>query len=153
MKPGDRADVVLVRPSAPVRAKQDVSVTFGISCATAGATGLSLHLTCFPPGGHSNAHLHTGYETAIYGIRGAVELFYGEHLERSVVLTEGSFCFIPSGLPHKAYNLSETEPASFVTARNDASEQERVVVTPGADDGSADRRVRETRVRYASGDV
>ena len=46
--------------------------------------------------------MHVGYETAIYGVRGDVELFYGERLERSVVVTEGSFGFIPPGLPHKA---------------------------------------------------
>jgi uncharacterized RmlC-like cupin family protein len=149
--PLERHEVVLVRPPSAERAKQDVPVQFGISRATAGATGLSLQLTTFPPGGHSNAHLHMGYETAIYGIRGAVELFYGERLERSVVLTEKSFCFIPPGVPHKAYNLSETEPAWFVTARNDPSDQEHVVVTPTADDGSADLRVERTRIRYASG--
>ena len=153
MDPAAGNDVILVRPPGTDHAKQDVPVLFGISGATAGATGLSLQVTTFPPGGHSNAHIHTGYETAIYGVRGAVELFYGERLEHSVVVIEESFCYIPPGVPHKAYNLSETEPATFVTARNDSADQEHVIVTPDADDGSADLRVRRTRDRYASGQV
>jgi uncharacterized RmlC-like cupin family protein len=150
MDPAEPLDVVLVRPPASERVKQELPVLPGISAATAGATGLSLQLTTFPPAGHSNAHLHLGYETAIFGVRGAVELFYGERLERSVVIAEGAFCFIPPGLPHKAYNLSEREDALFVTARNDPADQERVVLTPEADDGSADERVRASRARSAS---
>ena len=65
------------------------------------------------------------------------------------MVAEGSFCFIPPGVPHKAYNLSETESALFVTARNDPADQEHVVVTPEADDGSADERARQTRARRA----
>ena len=144
-------EIVLVSAPAADQARQDIPVLFGISGATAGTTGLSLHLTSFPPGGNSNAHMHVGYETAICGVRGAAELVYGERLERSVVITEGSFCFIPPGLPHKAYNLSETEGAQFVTARNDPADQEHVVVTPEADDGSADDRVRRSRARHAAG--
>ena len=151
MAPAERKEIVLVPAPPPHQAKQHLPVLFGISRATAGATGLSLHLTSFPPGGHSNAHMHVGYETAIYGVRGDVELFYGERLERSVVVTEGSFGFIPPGLPHKAYNLSETEGALFVTARNDPADQEHVVATPEADEGSADDRVRRTRARHAAG--
>lgn len=138
--------------SAPVaeHARQDVPVHFGISGATAGATGLSLHLTTFPPGANSNAHMHPGYETAIYGVRGSVALFYGEHLERCIIIPAGSFCFIPPGLPHKAYNLSETEAAQFVSARNDPADQEHVVLTAHLDDGSADRRVHRLRERHAA---
>ena len=149
MPPDERSDVVLVQPPEAHDAKQHLPVIFGISGASAGATGLSLQLTAFPPAGHSNAHMHVGYETAIYAVRGAVELFYGARLERSVVVEEGSFCYIPPGVPHKAYNLSETESALFVTARNDPADQEHVVVTPDADDGSADERAQHSRARRA----
>jgi uncharacterized RmlC-like cupin family protein len=141
--------VVVLNPPATETARQEIPVFFGVSNASAGSRGLSLNLTVFPPGGKSNAHMHREFETAIYAVKGAVEIFYGDRLESSVVLDEGSFCFIPPGLPHKSYNLSEVEDGLFVTARNDPMEQENVVVTPEADDGSADERVRETRRRYA----
>jgi glutamate/tyrosine decarboxylase-like PLP-dependent enzyme/uncharacterized RmlC-like cupin family protein len=138
-----------VRPPTTERGRQDVPVQFGVSEASAGASGLSLNVTAFPPGGSSAAHLHRSFETAIYAVRGAVELFYGEHLERSVVVEQGDFCFVPPGVAHRAFNLSEHEPALFVTARNDPTEQENVVLTPEADDGSANERVAGTRRRRA----
>jgi uncharacterized RmlC-like cupin family protein len=87
---------------------------------------------------------------SIYAVSGAIEFFYGDHLEHSVVVREGDFLFIPAGVPHKTYNLSLDQPGIFVTARNDPREQENVVVTPEADDGSAESRVVETRKRYSS---
>ena len=39
----------------------------------------------------------------------------------------GDFVFIPAGVPHQPRNLSDTEPATAVVARNDAREGERVV--------------------------
>jgi uncharacterized RmlC-like cupin family protein len=49
-------------------------------------------------------------------------------LERSVVTEAGDFLFVPPGVPqHQAVNLSETEPAVALIARNDAGEHERVV--------------------------
>ena len=144
---GPEQQVVVVRAGPPSAAVQQVPVVFGISEASAGARQLSLNVTSFGPGDRTAAHAHEDFETAIYAARGAAELFFGEHLERSVILTEGDFCFIPAGVPHKAYNLSDLEPAAFVTARSDANEQERVRLTPEADDGSADVRVRETKAR------
>jgi uncharacterized RmlC-like cupin family protein len=153
MSSDDPKDVVVLHPPDTGEAKQQIPVFFGVSERSAGAKGLSLNLTAFPPGANSNEQKHREFETAIYGVAGAVEIFYGRRLERSVVVKEGAFCFIPPGLPHKAYNLSESESGLFVTARNDANEQEDVELVPEADDGSADERVRETRRRYAAGQL
>ena len=149
----DDKRVRILQPPETAGAKQDIPVFFGVSEHSVGAKKLSLNLTAFPPGGNSNAHMHHDFETAIFGVKGACEIFFGERLEHSCVLTEGAFCYIPPGLPHKAYNLSETEQGLFVTARNDANEQEDVVLTPDADDGSPDERVRVTRARYAAGQL
>lgn len=147
----ERDEIVVVSAPATLLSRQDVPVRVGISGTTAGATGLSLHLTTFPPGGSTKPHKHVDYETAIYGVCGSVALFYGEGLERHVVITEGSFCFIPPGLPHKGYNLSETEVARFVSARNDPADQEHVVVMPDVDGGTADLRANALRANHATG--
>ena len=133
-------DVVLLQPPNAEEAKQDIPVFFGVSGESAGAKVLSLNVTSFPPGGSSNAHMHDGFETAIRHLDGRVAIFYGERLQNHVVLEPGCFCLIPPNLPHKAFNLSRSEPAHSVTARNDPAEQESVVLTPDADDGSADER-------------
>jgi uncharacterized RmlC-like cupin family protein len=115
------------------RSKQALHYFVGISEATAGATGLSLNLVVVPPGGRAEPHYHDGYETAVYQLSGRVETRYGPRLEESVVTEAGDFLFIPADVPHQAINLSETEPASAIVARNDPNEQESVVLfDPGA---------------------
>jgi uncharacterized RmlC-like cupin family protein len=123
----------VVRPPAAERSKQALSYFVGISEATAGATGLCLSLVVVPPGGRAEPHYHDGYETALYQLSGRVETRYGPRLEESVVTEAGDFLFIPADVPHQAINLSETEPASAIVARNDPNEQESVVLfDPGA---------------------
>jgi len=41
--------------------------------------------------------------------------------------TEEHDGWIPPGQPHKAINLSDSEPARAIVARNDPAEQENVV--------------------------
>jgi uncharacterized RmlC-like cupin family protein len=135
--------VVLIEPPETQIARQGIPQFFGISEQSAGAAGISMNLTVFQPGGSSKAHYHREFETAIYTVSGKVALFYGEKLEHHVIMEAGSFCFIPPELPHKAYNLSGSEQAVAVTARNDPREQENVVLAPEADDGTPDRVAEE----------
>jgi len=46
--------------------------------------------------------------------------------EHDVVSKPGEFLFVPPGVPHEAINLSATEPARAVVARNDPDEQDKV---------------------------
>jgi uncharacterized RmlC-like cupin family protein len=124
---GNGKRVTAVRPDREVTTRQRLPYFVGVSADTAGATGLSMHLVVIPPGARAAPHLHEGYETAIYVLQGRVETRYGEHLSESVVSEAGEFLFIPPGVPHEAINLSDTEPARAIVARNDANEQERVV--------------------------
>lgn len=119
--------VTAVRPEKEILTRQRLPYFIGISEATAGARGLSMHLVVIPPGARAAPHVHEGYETAIYVLEGRVETRYGKELDQSVVSVAGDFLFIPPGVPHEAINLSDTEPARAVVARNDANEQERVV--------------------------
>ena len=74
--------------------------------------------------------LRKGFESAIYLLQGRVETRYGEGLKKSVVNVAGDFLFIPPDVPHQPVNLSDTEPAIAIVARNDPNEQEHVVVYP-----------------------
>jgi len=102
----------------------------GISGQTVNATGLSMHLVAIPPGARSEPHLHVGYETGIYVLEGRVLTRWGMELENEVVSTAGDFLFIPPGVPHEAINLSATEPARAVVARNHPAEQDLVEPYP-----------------------
>src|SRR5581483_9857526 len=48
-------------------------------------------------------------------------------LAESVVTEAGDFLFVPPGVPHQPRNLSDTEPATAIVARNDPRDEENVV--------------------------
>ena len=116
-----------VRLDRAVATRQKLPYFVGVSGASAGATGLSMHLVVIPPGARSEPHAHRGHETAIYVLEGRVETRWGEGLAQSVVSEPGDFLFIPPGVPHQAINLSASEPARAIVARNDPAEQDNVV--------------------------
>jgi uncharacterized RmlC-like cupin family protein len=131
---GTRADgyetgsVVTVRPVEQIMTRQRLPNFVGISAATAGSRGLCMNMVIIPPGGAAEPHYHDGFETAIYLISGRVETLYGAGLRQSCINGPGDFIFIPPGVPHQPRNLSQTEAAYAIVSRNDAKEQESVVI-------------------------
>ena len=125
--PNKAADeIVTVRPLTTSTSKQKLKQFVGISGANSGARGLSMNRVVIPPGGQAAAHRHVGSESAIFLLAGSVKTFYGPCLERSVINQTGDFLFIPAGVIHMPVNLSASEPAIAIVARNDANEQEHV---------------------------
>jgi uncharacterized RmlC-like cupin family protein len=121
------ADVKPIRPLREVATRQALPYFIGISGQTAGAAGLSMHLVVIPPGARAEPHAHRSHETGIYVLEGRVETRWGPALEHSVISEAGDFLFIPPDMPHEAINLSATEPARAIVARNDPAEQDNVV--------------------------
>lgn len=121
-------DIVTVRPAETVDTIQKLPNYVGISEQTAGAKGISMNIVVIPPSAKAEPHFHDGFETAIYLIQGKVQTFYGENLSKSVINQTGDFIFIPDGVPHQPVNLSHTEAAIALVARNDPNEQESVQV-------------------------
>ncbi len=131
--------VVRVRPAVATLSRQTLPMFVGVSEATAGATALSMNLVIIPPGAAAAPHRHQGYETSIYVIEGRVETRYGPGLRESVVCEAGDFLFIGPDVPHQPVNLSATERAVGLVARNDPNEQESVVHYDPAEDGGPDQ--------------
>jgi uncharacterized RmlC-like cupin family protein len=129
----DSKDVVTVRGVELGKGKQDLPFFPGISGKTAGAKGLSLLMVVIPPGGSAKAHIHKGFESAIYLMQGRVETRYGEGLKKSAINEAGDFIFVPPDVPHQPVNLSKTEAAIAIVARNDPEEQEHVILLPEAE--------------------
>jgi uncharacterized RmlC-like cupin family protein len=128
------AEIVTVRPEKTTMTKQRLPNFVGISGASAGSQHLSMNLVIIPPGGAAQPHVHRAYETAIYLLQGRVETRYGPGLRKSVIHEAGDFIFIPADVPHQPVNLSATEPAHALVARNDPNEQESVVAYDPATD-------------------
>jgi uncharacterized RmlC-like cupin family protein len=120
-------EVRAIRPEQEIATLQNLPYFLGISGQTVGASGLSMHLVVIPPGAKAEPHVHIGYETGIYVLEGKVLTRWGTGLENEVISTSGEFLFIPPGVPHDASNLSQTEPARAVVARNDPAEQDKVI--------------------------
>ena len=106
--------------------KQRLPYFVGISGHTVQASGLSMHLVVIPPGARAEPHVHLGYETGIYVLEGTVATRWGPELENEVISQAGDFLFVPPGVPHEAINLSATESARAVVARNHPAEQDLV---------------------------
>ena len=123
-------EVQAIRPLREVATRQQLPYFIGISGETVGSRGLSMHLVVIPPGARAAPHSHCGYETGIYVLEGRVETRWGLQLEHSVTSEAGDFLFIPPDVPHEAINLSQTEPARAVVARNDPAEQDQVAPWP-----------------------
>ncbi len=127
-------EIVTVRPDFERMTRQQLPNFVGISGETAGATGISMNVVIIPAGGAAEPHLHRGYETAIFLLKGNVETRYGPGLGKSHINETGDFIFIPADVPHQAVNLSDTEPAYAIVARNDPNEQESVVLYDPTED-------------------
>ena len=121
-----QASVQGLRPDQEVMTRQRLPYFIGISGQTVNAKGLSMHLVVIPPGARAEPHLHLGYETGIYVLEGTVRTRWGPALEHEVVSQAGDFLFVPPGVPHEAINMSATQPARAVVARNDPAEQDKV---------------------------
>lgn len=117
------AEIVVIRPDTSISSKQGLPVFQGISGQNAGAKGISMNRVVIPPGGSAKAHVHKGYESVVYLIKGRVKTLYGEGWNKSVINEEGDFIYIPADLPHKPINLSETQAAEAIVARTDPNEQ------------------------------
>jgi uncharacterized RmlC-like cupin family protein len=127
MSAANPMELVTVRPEKTTMTKQKLPNFVGISQASAGSKHLSMNLVVIPAGGAAQPHVHRGYETAIYLLEGRVETRYGPGLRKSVIHEAGDFIFIPADVPHQPVNLSATEPAKALVARNDPNEQESVI--------------------------
>ncbi len=122
----DGRKVQALRAREEVMTRQRLPYFIGISGKTVGAEGLSMHIVVIPPGARAEPHKHLGYETGIYVLEGRVCTRWGAALEHEVVSEAGDFLFVPPGVPHEAINLSATEPARAVVARNHPAEQDLV---------------------------
>ncbi|MDQ4098809.1 MAG: cupin domain-containing protein [Actinomycetota bacterium] len=121
-------EVVVVRPQAEIMGRQSLPFFVGVSQASTGARGISMNVVVIPPSGAAEPHSHRGYETAIYVLKGKIRVRHGRGLADTTFIEAGDFMFMPAYMPHQPVNVSDTEPAMAIVARNDANEQENVEV-------------------------
>jgi uncharacterized RmlC-like cupin family protein len=105
-----------------------------ISQSTTGAANIYMGVFRVPAGAQSRPHYHEHCESAVYMLSGRLRVRWGDRLEHEVALEPRDLVYVPPRETHLLENLSETEPAEYVVARD--SPQEDAVVVPWAEDPS-----------------
>jgi uncharacterized RmlC-like cupin family protein len=103
-----------------------------ISQTTAGAHNIYMGVFRVPAGAQSQPHYHDGCESAVYMLSGSLRVRWGEHLENEMTLEPRDMVYVPPRETHVQENLSDTEPAEYVVARD--SPHEDAVLVPWAED-------------------
>ena len=90
----------------------------GIDSNSTGAKRLWMGRVTAPPGMRSAPHHHGEAETGAYVLSGRCRVYYGEGLAEYVDAGPGDLIFVPANTPHIEANISEDEPAEFITVRS-----------------------------------
>ena len=93
-----------------------------ISHETTGANNLYMAVFRVPPGARSRPHYHQNCESGCVMLSGRMKISWGENLEQEVVLEPGDLLYVPPHETHVLENLSDTEPAEYVVARDSPTE-------------------------------
>jgi uncharacterized RmlC-like cupin family protein len=102
-----------------------------ISAATTGASNIYMGVFRVPAGSRGRPHYHDACESALYMIKGSIEIRWGDQLEQSLRVDPGDLLYVPPRETHTVRNLSDTEPAEYVVARDSPTEDS--VEVPWAD--------------------
>ena len=118
----------VVKPAAEDRATaRGVVGGAEISQATTGATNIYMGVFRVPAGAQSRPHYHENCESAVYMLSGRLEVRWGDQLEETVEIGRGDMVYVPPRETHLLRNLSESDPAEYVVAR-DAPHEDSVEV-------------------------
>lgn len=98
--------------------ESSLKVKKGISSKTAESPRLTMSRGMIPTGVRNPLHYHAHSDVAIHVLKGRFKVFLGpDDKVEEVVVEEGDFIFIPAGTNHAFMNVSDIEPAEFVTAK------------------------------------
>ena len=122
----------LVKPGPDHEVPRGIVGGAEISQTTAGAYNIYMGRFRVPAGTRSRPHYHEGCESALYMLSGSVRIQWGDHLEEEIVVEPGDMLYVPPRVTHIVENVSDTEPAEYVVARD--SPHEDAVVVPWAEE-------------------
>ena len=122
----------VVKPSADREVPRGVVGGAEISQTTAGAQNIYMGVFRVPPGAQSRPHYHERCESAVYMLRGRLRVRWGDHLEHDIELEPHDLVYVPPRETHILENLSDSEPAEYVAARDSPTED--AVVVPWAEE-------------------
>lgn len=122
----------VVKPGADREVPRGVVGGAEISQATAGAHNIYMGLFRVPAGAQSRPHYHERCESAVYMVSGGLRVRWGDHLENELELEPGDLVYVPPRETHVLENLSDSDAAEYVVARDSPTED--AVVVPWAEE-------------------
>jgi uncharacterized RmlC-like cupin family protein len=121
----------VVKPGADREVPRGVLGGAEISQATAGAHNIYMGVFRVPAGAQSRPHYHERCESAVYMLGGHLRVRWGDHLENELELEPGDLVYVPPRETHVLENLSDSDAAEYVVARDSPTED--AVVVPWAE--------------------
>src|SRR5437764_13646919 len=112
----------VVKPSGDRDIPRGVVGGAEISQTSAGAQNIYMGVFRVPAGARSRPHYHEGCESAVYMLSGTLRVKWGDRLEEALMLEQGDLVYVPPRETHVLENVSDTEPAQDVAARDPPSE-------------------------------
>jgi uncharacterized RmlC-like cupin family protein len=122
----------VVKPGQTYVGKQGITYGAGASKETVGAEKVCMNVMPMPPGARAKVHYHKGIETIAYLLDGECAVYYGDELERRVVIGAGDHVFCPADVPHAPSNESG-KPCTWLVVHSSGSDQEGIVMLPELD--------------------
>jgi uncharacterized RmlC-like cupin family protein len=112
----------VVKPGGEREVPRGVLGGSEISQATAGASNIYMGVFRVPPGARSRPHYHEHCESAVYMLAGRLKVRWGDQLEQELLLEPRDLVYVPPRETHVLENLSDSDPAEYVVARDSPHE-------------------------------
>jgi uncharacterized RmlC-like cupin family protein len=132
--------VAVVKPGRTYAGKQGFTYVAGTSSETVGAQKVCMSILPVPPGATAKAHYHEGIETIAYVLDGECAMYYGDDLEKRVLVRQGEQCFVAANVPHAPRNESG-KPCTAIVVHSSGNDQDGIVLLPHLDAKLAQRLV------------
>ncbi len=130
--------VAVVTPGRTYIGKQGFTYGAGASAETVGAGKVCMNILPMPAGVVAKAHYHKGIETIAFMLDGECTVYYGDDLQKRVLVRQGEQCFVDADVPHAPRNESG-KPCTWIVVHSSGSDQDGIVLLPELDASLARR--------------
>ena len=112
----------VIRPGGTHEEPRGVVGGHEISRDTTGASNIFMGIFQLPAGARSRPHYHAHCESCCYMLSGGMRILWGERLENQIELNKGDMLYVPPNETHVLENVSASETAEYVVARDSPTE-------------------------------
>jgi uncharacterized RmlC-like cupin family protein len=130
--------VAVIKPGQTYVGKQGFTYSAGASAETVGAQRVCMNVLPMPAGAVAKAHYHKGIETIAYMLEGECAVYYGNELEKRVLVRQGEQAFVAVDVPHAPRNESG-KPCTWIVVHSSGSDQDGIMLLPELDERLAKR--------------